>query len=74
MLCSPDDGEEVKDYREQLKQMLHDLARDKEKEKDAEKPLPFMNQVVEMASCCTQKYTHTYLYISSSIYVCKYIK
>lgn len=39
----PDDGEEVKDYQEQLKQMLQDLA--KEKEKDAEKPLPLMSQV-----------------------------
>lgn len=43
----PDDGEEVKDYQEQLKQMLQDLA--KEKEKDAEKPLPLMSQV----TCCT---------------------
>lgn len=34
---------EVKDYQEQVKQMLKDLA--KEKEKDAEKPLPLMNQV-----------------------------
>lgn len=39
----PDDGEEVKDYQEQLKQMLQDLA--KEKEKDVEKPLPLMSQV-----------------------------
>lgn len=39
---SSDEGEEVKDYQKQLKQMLHDLAR--EKEKDAEKPLPLMNQ------------------------------
>lgn len=37
-----DDGE-VKDYQDQLKQMLQDLA--KEKEKDVEKPLPLMNQV-----------------------------
>lgn len=36
---------EVKDYQEQVKQMLKDLA--KEKEKDAEKPLPHMNQVTE---------------------------
>lgn len=43
----PDDGEEVKDYQEQLKQMLQDLA--KEKEKDVEKPLPLMSQV----TCCT---------------------
>ena len=35
--------EEVKDYQEQLKQMLKDLV--KEKEKDVEKPLPLMNQV-----------------------------
>ncbi len=34
---------EAKDYQEQLKQMLQDLA--KEKEKDVEKPLPLMNQV-----------------------------
>lgn len=33
----------MKDYQEQVKQMLKDLA--KEKEKDAEKPLPHMNQV-----------------------------
>uniref|UniRef100_A0A3B3CEC1 TBC1 domain family member 8B n=1 Tax=Oryzias melastigma TaxID=30732 RepID=A0A3B3CEC1_ORYME len=32
-----------KDYHEHLKQMLQDLA--KEKEKDVEKPLPLMNQV-----------------------------
>lgn len=31
------------DYQEQVKQMLKDLA--KEKEKDAEKPLPHMTQV-----------------------------
>lgn len=36
---------EVKDYQEQLKQMLQDLA--KEKEKDVEKPLPFMTQVLQ---------------------------
>lgn len=39
----------MKDYREQLKQMLQDLA--KEKEKDAEKPLPLMDQVLR--TCCT---------------------
>ena len=38
---------EAKDYREQLKQMLQDLA--KEKEKGAEKPLPLMNQVLDSA-------------------------
>lgn len=44
----PVDAEgEVKDYQEQLKQMLKDLA--KEKEKDTEKPLPLMNQVVTTA-------------------------
>lgn len=32
------------DYREQVKQMLKDLA--KKKEKDTEKPLPLMNQVL----------------------------
>lgn len=37
-----DDGE-VTDYQDQLKQMLQDLAT--EKEKDVEKPLPLMNQV-----------------------------
>lgn len=42
-----DDGE-VKDYQEQLKQMLQDLA--KEKEKDVEKPLPLMNQVQEWST------------------------
>uniref|UniRef100_A0A8C5DNI3 TBC1 domain family member 8 n=1 Tax=Gouania willdenowi TaxID=441366 RepID=A0A8C5DNI3_GOUWI len=34
-----------RDYQEQLKQMLHDLA--KEKEKNVEKPLPLMNQVTK---------------------------
>lgn len=46
-LCAavvPDVQDEVKDYQEQLKQMLQDLA--KEKEKDVEKPLPLMNQVL----------------------------
>lgn len=33
------------DYQDQLKQMLQDLAT--EKEKDVEKPLPLMNQVYE---------------------------
>uniref|UniRef100_A0AAQ5ZMF8 TBC1 domain family member 8 n=1 Tax=Amphiprion ocellaris TaxID=80972 RepID=A0AAQ5ZMF8_AMPOC len=33
------------DYQEQLKQMLQDLV--KEKEKDVEKPLPLMNQVLQ---------------------------
>lgn len=45
----PDVEGEVKDYQEQLKQMLQDLA--KEKEKDVEKPLPLMNQV--RGTCCT---------------------
>lgn len=40
---------EVKDYQDQLKQMLQDLA--KEKEKDVEKPLPLMNQV--LGTCCS---------------------
>lgn len=39
----PDVEGEVKDYQEQVKQMLKDLA--KEKQKDTEKPLPLMNQV-----------------------------
>lgn len=39
---------EGKNYQEQLKQMLKDLA--KEKEKDVEKPLPLMNQVLETCS------------------------
>lgn len=44
MTASTGDEGEVKDnYQEQLKQMLQDLA--KEKEKDVEKPLPLMNQV-----------------------------
>lgn len=33
--------EEIRDYQEQLKQMLKDLAQ----EKNVEKPLPLMNQV-----------------------------
>lgn len=43
----PDVEGEVKDYQEQVRQMLKDLA--KEKEKDAEKPLPHMKQVPEDA-------------------------
>ncbi|CAN9498502.1 unnamed protein product [Ophioblennius macclurei] len=43
--------EEVKDYQEQLKQMLQDLA--KEKEKDVEKPLPLMNQREFIQLCKT---------------------
>ncbi|KAM9347286.1 TBC1 domain family member 8 [Symphorus nematophorus] len=42
---------EVKDYQEQLKQMLQDLA--KEKEKDVEKPLPLMNQREFIQFCKT---------------------
>jgi hypothetical protein len=34
---------EMRDFQEQLKQMLKDLA--KEKEKDVEQPVPPMNQV-----------------------------
>ncbi|KAM6934342.1 TBC1 domain family member 8 [Xenentodon cancila] len=46
----PSDGEgEVKDYQEQLKQMLQDLA----KEKDVEKPLPLMNQREFIQFCKT---------------------
>ena len=40
----PDVEGEVTDYQEQLKQMLKDLV--KEREKDVEKPLPLMNQVL----------------------------
>ncbi|KAM4559180.1 TBC1 domain family member 8 isoform 2-T2 [Odontesthes bonariensis] len=43
--------EEVKDYQDQMKQMLQDLA--KEKEKDAEKPLPLMNQREFIQFCKT---------------------
>ncbi|XP_060944320.1 TBC1 domain family member 8 [Limanda limanda] len=44
--------EEVKeDYQEQLKRMLQDLA--KEKEKDVEKPLPLMNQREFIQFCKT---------------------
>ncbi|XP_029981542.1 TBC1 domain family member 8 isoform X1 [Sphaeramia orbicularis] len=48
---SDDAGEEVKDYQEQLKQMLKDLV--KEKEKDADKPLPLMNQREFIQFCKT---------------------
>uniref|UniRef100_A0A3B5B651 TBC1 domain family member 8B n=1 Tax=Stegastes partitus TaxID=144197 RepID=A0A3B5B651_9TELE len=41
----------VKDYQEQLKQMLQDLV--KEKEKDVEKPLPLMNQREFIQFCKT---------------------
>uniref|UniRef100_A0A672HEB7 TBC1 domain family member 8 n=1 Tax=Salarias fasciatus TaxID=181472 RepID=A0A672HEB7_SALFA len=41
----------VKDYQEQLKQMLQDLA--KEKERDVEKPLPLMNQREFIQFCKT---------------------
>ncbi|KAM4561833.1 TBC1 domain family member 8 [Fundulus diaphanus] len=47
----PDSGEEVTDYQEQLKQMLQDLA--KEKEKDVDKPLPLMNQREFIQFCKT---------------------
>ncbi|XP_028291299.1 TBC1 domain family member 8 [Gouania willdenowi] len=40
-----------RDYQEQLKQMLHDLA--KEKEKNVEKPLPLMNQREFIQFCKT---------------------
>ncbi|XP_061782114.1 TBC1 domain family member 8 isoform X2 [Nerophis lumbriciformis] len=45
------DGQEVKDYQEQLKQMLQDLVVDKEK--DVEKPLPLMNQKEFIQFCKT---------------------
>ncbi|KAM3862112.1 TBC1 domain family member 8 [Diretmus argenteus] len=45
------DVEEVKDYQEQLKQMLQDLL--KEKEKGVEKPLPLMNQREFIQFCKT---------------------
>lgn len=48
---SSDDEGEVADYQEQLKQMLQDLA--KEKEKDVEKPLPLMNQREFIQFCKT---------------------
>lgn len=44
-------GDEVKDYQEQLKQMLRDLV--KEKEKDVEKPLPLMIQREFIQFCKT---------------------
>uniref|UniRef100_A0A3Q1B4K2 TBC1 domain family member 8B n=1 Tax=Amphiprion ocellaris TaxID=80972 RepID=A0A3Q1B4K2_AMPOC len=44
-------SDEVKDYQEQLKQMLQDLV--KEKEKDVEKPLPLMNQREFIQFCKT---------------------
>ncbi|XP_029314417.1 TBC1 domain family member 8 isoform X1 [Cottoperca gobio] len=48
----PSDVEgEVKDYQEQLKQMLQDLM--KEPEKDVEKPLPLMNQREFIQFCKT---------------------
>ncbi|XP_029386786.1 TBC1 domain family member 8 [Echeneis naucrates] len=46
-----DAGGGVKDYQEQLKQMLEDLA--KKKEKDVEKPLPLMNQWEFIQFCKT---------------------
>uniref|UniRef100_A0AAQ5Y7U7 TBC1 domain family member 8B n=1 Tax=Amphiprion ocellaris TaxID=80972 RepID=A0AAQ5Y7U7_AMPOC len=48
---SSGDEDEVKDYQEQLKQMLQDLV--KEKEKDVEKPLPLMNQREFIQFCKT---------------------
>uniref|UniRef100_A0A3B4UG71 TBC1 domain family member 8 n=1 Tax=Seriola dumerili TaxID=41447 RepID=A0A3B4UG71_SERDU len=50
-LCVNLPSGEVKDYQEQLKQMLQDLA--KEKEKDVEKPLPLMNQREFIQFCKT---------------------
>ncbi|XP_054643547.1 TBC1 domain family member 8 [Dunckerocampus dactyliophorus] len=44
-------GDEVKDYQEQLKQMLQDLV--VAKEKDVEKPLPLMNQREFIQFCKT---------------------
>lgn len=41
-MCVHVEGE-MRDFQEQLKQMLKDLA--KEKEKDVEQPVPPMNQV-----------------------------
>uniref|UniRef100_A0A3Q3ALY1 TBC1 domain family member 8B n=1 Tax=Kryptolebias marmoratus TaxID=37003 RepID=A0A3Q3ALY1_KRYMA len=43
--------DEVQDYQEQLKQMLRDLT--KEKEKDVDKPLPLMNQREFIQLCKT---------------------
>lgn len=46
----PGAAAEEPDYLEQLKQMLKDLGR--EREKDVEKPVPLMNQVRDhLASC-----------------------
>ncbi|XP_061923385.1 TBC1 domain family member 8 [Entelurus aequoreus] len=45
------DGQKVKDYQEQLKQMLQDLV--VAKEKDVEKPLPLMNQKEFIQFCKT---------------------
>ncbi|XP_062257999.1 TBC1 domain family member 8 [Platichthys flesus] len=45
------EGEVKEDYQEQLKRMLQDLA--KEKEKDVEKPLPLMNQREFIQFCKT---------------------
>ncbi|KAM7380087.1 hypothetical protein PAMP_003406 [Pampus punctatissimus] len=50
-LCVNLPSDEVKDYQEQLKQMLQDLV--KEKEKDVEKPLPLMNQREFIQFCKT---------------------
>uniref|UniRef100_A0A8C8DXX1 TBC1 domain family member 8 n=1 Tax=Oryzias sinensis TaxID=183150 RepID=A0A8C8DXX1_9TELE len=47
-------ADESKGYHEQLKQMLQDLA--KEKEKDVEKPLPLMNQREFIQFCKTLSY------------------
>ncbi|KAI9534425.1 hypothetical protein NQZ68_012658 [Dissostichus eleginoides] len=47
----PDVEGEVKDYQEQLKQMLKDLV--KQREKDVEKPLPLMNQREFIQFCKT---------------------
>lgn len=52
VFVAPDVEGELKDYQEQLKQMLKDLA--KEKEKDVEKPLPLMNQVLETCEMSIQ--------------------
>ncbi|XP_038133621.1 TBC1 domain family member 8 [Cyprinodon tularosa] len=47
----PEGREEVTDYQVQLKQMLQDLV--KEKEKDVDKPLPLMNQREFIQFCKT---------------------
>lgn len=59
MTLVPDVEGEAKDYQEQLKQMLQDLA--KEKEKDVEKPLPLMNQVQETS--LFKLHIHTKLFL-----------